>query len=89
VALRIYFRIDLAHGALGIDHEAGALPELHAVPFGLPNSTSADEFSLGVGEQIDREAEFVAEILVRSDIVLANSHHTDSGRIELRLGGRE
>ena len=71
VSLRVHFFVNLSHHALGIDHEAGAIPVLISVPFALSDAARLEQIGLGVGQQIDGKAELVAEVLVRSGIVLA------------------
>src|ERR1019366_5379455 len=89
VALRIHFFVNLAQVALRVDHEAGAVPVLGPIMICLPDARGFEQLGVGIGEQIDREGELVAEVLVRGDVVRADADHLDSSRVEIGLARRE
>ena len=85
VSLGIHLCVHLADDALGIDDEAGALPELHALPLGLAYAQGLHEAGVGIGQQVDVECELVAEVLVGGGVVGAHTHDLDAGLVEVGL----
>src|SRR6266404_4260553 len=85
VSLRAYLFIDLAHHAGGIDHEAGTVPVHRSFVFALSYAASFEQFRAGIGKQVDREAELVAETLMRIHIILAHTDYADSRGVEIGL----
>jgi hypothetical protein len=51
VAFGIHLFVHLSDDALGIDHESGALPELHPFPFRLAEAERLHQAGFGVGKQ--------------------------------------
>src|ERR1035437_1306679 len=89
VTFGAHFFVHLADHALGIDHETGALPELHPFRFRLADAERLHQAGIGIGKQIDGKGELVGEILVRGHVVGAYADDLDPGGVESRLGRRK
>ena len=89
MSFRVNFFVHLADHALRIDHETGALPELHPFPLRLANAERLHQATVGVGEQVDAKGELVAEIFVRGNIIGAHADHFNPGSIEISFGRRK
>lgn len=87
--LRIDLFVDLTDNAFRIDDEAGALPELHALPFGLADTERFHKGGIGIGQKIDFKSELVAKLLVGLDAIGAYAENLDVSFLEVRLAGGE
>src|SRR5579885_293020 len=89
VSLGIHLLVDLANHAVRIDDEAGALPELHALPLGLSDAQGLHEVGVGVGEQVNIERELAAKALMGGRVVGANPQDPNACGVEVGLARSE
>lgn len=87
MAIGTDFQIGLPKIAIGIDYKAGAVPIHGALVFALAHACGAEEFVVRIGEQVDGEAEFVAEVFVRCNVVFADPNHGNICFVEFLFSG--
>src|ERR1019366_1764 len=77
MALRVNARVHLAKDALRVDHERRPVPVERSLVVALRDAQRLEENGLRIGEELDRERELRAEVLVRRDVVGADAHDMD------------
>ena len=89
MAFRVHLLINLSQRTFGIDHERGAVPIHRPFVFALAYTRCIQQFMILIGQQVDREEELVAEILMRLDIISADADDGDIRIVEFLLCRRE
>ena len=64
MAFRLHVGIDLPNDALGINYKAGSIPVHRSLVLALSRAHGIQQPRFGIGEEIDGETEFVAEVFM-------------------------
>ena len=89
VAFGVHLFINLLQLTFGIDHKRSAVPVHRSLVFALADARGIQQFMIRIGQQVDREGKLVAEILVRLDIVGADSDDGDIRVVKFPFGCSE
>ena len=89
VALRTDLLIDFAHHTVRADHDGSAIPVHCSLVIRLPNAARLQKFRIRVGEQINCEGKLIAEVLMRSDVVLTHAVPTPASSKSLLLAVKD